>query len=115
MGETKNDVEILLELAKRLGFGLGNPEYYTYEGYLRDRISLTGITLEELENNNYVMKAKNIMPARTTEDILKVKTPTGKIEFMSTVIGECEKNGMKHSRYIMITVKCCQWMNTRSY
>ena len=34
-GETKNDMEILLELAKRLGFTLGNPTYRTYEKYGR--------------------------------------------------------------------------------
>ena len=33
-GETKNDMEILLKLAKRLGFTLGNPTYRTYEEYL---------------------------------------------------------------------------------
>lgn len=90
-GETKNDIEILLELAKRLGFSLGEPVYHTYEEYLQDRLSPTGLTLEELRAHHYVMQAKELMPPRTTGDILKVQTPTGKIEFTSTVLESCEK------------------------
>lgn len=90
-GETKNDIEILLELAKRLGFSLGEPVYHTYEEYLQDRLSPTGLTLEELRTHHYVMQAKELMPPRSTEDILKVQTPTGKIEFTSTVLESCEK------------------------
>lgn len=37
------------------------------------------------------MPAKHIMPARTTEDIMKVHTPTGKIEFVSTILKACKK------------------------
>ena len=62
-GETKNDMEILLELAKRLGFTLGNPTYRTYEEYLEDRLSPTGLTLDELKEHG-MMPAKHIMPAR---------------------------------------------------
>lgn len=93
MGETKNDIEILLELAKRLGFSLGDPVYHTYEEYLQDRLTPTGLTLDELRSHNYVMQAKKLMPERTTEDILKVQTPTGKIEFTSTILASCEKEG----------------------
>ena len=89
-GETKNDMEILLELAKRLGFTLGNPTYRTYEEYLEDRLSPTGLTLDELKEHG-MMPAKHIMPARTTEDIMKVQTPTGKIEFVSTILNVCKK------------------------
>ena len=83
-------MEILLELAKRLGFTLGNPTYRTYEEYLEDRLSPTGLTLDELKEHG-MMPAKHIMPARTTEDIMKVHTPTGKIEFVSTILKACKK------------------------
>ena len=76
--------------AKRLGFTLGNPTYRTYEEYLEDRLSPTGLTLDELKEHG-MMPAKHIMPARTTEDIMKVHTPTGKIEFVSTILKACKK------------------------
>lgn len=92
-GETKNDLEILLELSQRLGFELGDPVYHTYEEYLEDRLTPTGVTLQELKEQGGLMQAKRCMPARTTEDILKVQTPTGKIEFVSTLLKGCRKEG----------------------
>ena len=52
-------LEILLELAKRLGFTLGNPTYRTYEEYLEDRLSPTGLTLDELKEHG--MMPQNIL------------------------------------------------------
>ncbi len=92
-GETKNDMEILIELAKRLGFAMGEPEFHSYEEYMEDRLSPTGVTLKELKENDGIMQAKKLMPARTSEDILKVQTPTGKIEFVSTILKGCKKEG----------------------
>ncbi len=85
-GETKNDMEILLELAKRLGFTLGNPAYHTYEEYLADRLA----------DRTYIGRIK-----RTWYDAGKkilcqpgqqaVSMPTGKIEFVSTILNACKK------------------------
>ena len=72
--------------------GMISPETFldTYEEYLEDRLSPTGLTLDELKEHG-MMPAKHIMPARTTEDIMKVHTPTGKIEFVSTILKACKK------------------------
>ncbi len=83
-------MEILLELAKRLGFTLGNPTYRFYEEYLEDRLSPTGLTLVRVKRTWYDA-GKTYMPARTTEDIMKVHTPTGKIEFVSTILKACRE------------------------
>jgi len=93
LGETKNDLEILLLLSEKLGFTLGDPEIHTYEEYLQDRISLTGVSLEELKAHPQGMKARNVMMAGSTEDIRKVKTPTGKIEFVSALLADCGRPG----------------------
>lgn len=85
-GEVKNDMEILIELSKKLGFVLGDPEIHSYEEYLSALLGPTGVTLEELKKCPEGMKPKNAVPMRTTEQILDVKTPSGKIEFSSNVL-----------------------------
>ena len=87
-GEAKNDMEVLIELGKRLGFYMDKPEIHNYEEYLEARIKTTGLTLEELRQHPEGMKAKMPLKMRRTEDIVKVQTPTGKIEFESTLIAE---------------------------
>ncbi|MBR4878459.1 MAG: molybdopterin-dependent oxidoreductase [Clostridia bacterium] len=94
MGEAKTDMDIICALAEKLGFVIGGDEpIHNHEDYLRKAISPTGVTLEELKANPMGVEIKNFMPAKTTEDILKVQTPSGKIEFVSSVIASCDKEG----------------------
>lgn len=92
-GEIKTDLEIIAGLAKRLGFAVGNPPIRDYDDYLRLLLKPTGISLEELKGHPNGMKTRQQINFRTAEEILKVKTLTGKIEFASTVLGECQKPG----------------------
>ena len=93
-GEAWADMDIITGLAEKLGFEIGGEEpIHNNEEYLRKSLTPTGLTLEEVKVASMGAKAKKVMPGRTTEDILKVKTPTGKIEFVSSIIGSCKKEG----------------------
>lgn len=93
MGEVKNDIEILLELSSRMGFSLGDPQIHSYEEYLDSLLSPTGVTLAELKEHPEGMQPQNPAKVRTSEQILQVKTPSGKIEFVSQVLESCKKPG----------------------
>ncbi|MGN1191323.1 MAG: molybdopterin-dependent oxidoreductase [Dorea sp.] len=93
MGEVKNDIEILLELSNRMGFSIGDPQIHSYEEYLDSLLSPTGVTLAELKEHPEGMQPKNPAKVRTSEQILQVKTPSGKIEFVSQVLESCKKPG----------------------
>lgn len=94
MGETWTDMDIIATLAERLGFTIGGDEpIHNNEDYLRKSVSATGLTLEAIKAAPNGIKARNIMPGRTSGQILQVKTPSGKIEFVSSVIGSCDKYG----------------------
>lgn len=94
MGEAWTDMDIITALAEKLGFTIGGDEpIHNNEDYLRKSISATGLTLEEIKAAPNGRKAEHIMPGRTSEQILQVKTPSGKIEFVSSIIGSCNKNG----------------------
>lgn len=94
MGEAWTDMDIITALAEKLGFTIGGDEpIHNNEDYLRKSISATGLTLEEIKAAPNGRKAEHIMPGRTSEQILQVKTPSGKIEFVSSIIGSCNKYG----------------------
>lgn len=94
MGEARTDMDVITGLAEKLGLTLGGDEpIYGHEDFLRKSLTLTGLTLEEVKAAPMGMKAKKVMPARSAEQILQVKTPSGKIEFVSDIIGSCEKEG----------------------
>ena len=87
-------MDIITALAEKLGFTIGGDEpIHNNEDYLRKSISATGLTLEEIKAAPNGRKAEHIMPGRTSEQILQVKTPSGKIEFVSSIIGSCNKYG----------------------
>lgn len=92
-GEAKTDMDILAGIADRLGITIGGEIPVRSNEDFMDKIMMpTGVTLEELKAApDHRMKAKHVMPPRTSEQILKVKTPSGKIEFASSVLAECEK------------------------
>lgn len=88
MGEAWTDMDILTGLAKKLGVVIGGEEpIYSHEDFLRKSLTTTGLTLEELKEAPNGLKAKTTMPGRTSEQILNVMTPSGKIEFVSDIIG----------------------------
>lgn len=90
-GEVRSDLEILLELSKRLGFQIGEPRIDSYEEYLDSLLSPTGVTLAELREHPEGMPPKIPVKARNSEEILKVKTPSGRIEFVSQVLESCNR------------------------
>lgn len=93
-GEAKTDMHILLGLAEKMGLQLGEPAMHSYEDYLRSMLVPTGITLEELRANPDGLPTRQELKAKTTEDILgSLKTPTGKIEFVSQTLVKCNKPG----------------------
>jgi anaerobic selenocysteine-containing dehydrogenase len=88
MGEAWTDMDILTGLAEKLGVVIGGEEpIYSHEDFLRKSLTTTGLTLEELKEAPNGLKAKTTMPGRTSEQILNVMTPSGKIEFVSDIIG----------------------------
>ena len=87
-------MDIITGLAGKLGFEIGMEEpIHNNEEYMRKSLIPTGLTLEEVKASPMGIKAKQVMPGRSREEILKVKTPGGKIEFVSSVIGSCDREG----------------------
>lgn len=91
MGEAKTDMEVILGIAEALGLSIGGEEpICSHEDFLRKALTTTGLTLEEVKASKSGVKARKMMPGRTSEQILEVNTPSGKIEFTSDVIGDCD-------------------------
>ncbi|MBQ1250116.1 MAG: hypothetical protein IIY00_00750, partial [Clostridia bacterium] len=83
-------------LADRMGITLGGDHPIHNNADFMDHIlQPTGLTVAELKAApNRMLKAKNVMPPRTSEQIITgVKTPSGKIEFVSSVLEGCDKPG----------------------
>jgi len=90
MGEVRSDMDIILGLAERLGLEIGDPVLKTYDDYLEMSLIGTGLTLEELRNAPDGLSKKSKPVMRTQEDILSgIKTPSGKLEFVSGVLESC--------------------------
>lgn len=94
VGEAWTDIEVITKLAEKLGFTIGGEEpIHCHEDFLKKALTSTGITLDELKKAPNGMKARKMVSGRTTEEILQVKTPSGKIEFVSNIMESCEKEG----------------------
>ena len=94
MGEARTDVEILAGLAEKLGLQVGKDHpIHTQEEFLRHSLSPTGLTLEEVKAAPMGVPARKTLPPRTSQQILQAKTPSGKIEFVSSVLASCQKPG----------------------
>ena len=94
MGESRTDIDIILGLAEKLGVVVGGDEpIYSHEDFLKKALKPTRLTLEELKAAPNGLKAKNVMPGRTSEQILNVMTPSGKIEFVSETMESFEREG----------------------
>jgi thiosulfate reductase/polysulfide reductase chain A len=88
-GEAKPDWEIFKLLAERLGVG----KYFRFtdmEAFWEWQLEGTGVTIADLEGKGYVELADRPVWWDRMED-LKFKTPSGKIEFVSSRL---EDNGV---------------------
>lgn len=86
LGESKNDIEIIMEVLKRMGL---HDEVLErgYEGYMQYILEPSGLTLEELKAHPEGMNGRNIfMPKTKTYEEQSFHTPSGKIEFCSQVL-----------------------------
>lgn len=86
MGESRNDIEIIMELARRLHLEdevlLGG-----YQKYMDYILEPSGITLEELKAHPEGMMGRNLCgPREKTYLDQPFDTPTGKVEFRSLVL-----------------------------
>lgn len=93
-GEARTDMDIILDLAQRMNLSIGEPPMHNYEDYLRSMLTPTGLTLEELRANPDGVPTRQVIKEKSSEDILgNLKTPSGKIEFVSQVLEGCHKPG----------------------
>ena len=94
LGEAWTDMDIITGIAEKLGVELGGEEpIHNHEEFLRKSLTTTGLTLEEVKASPNGLKAAKVMPGRTSEQILNVMTPSGKIEFVSELMGSCNAKG----------------------
>lgn len=93
-GESRSDMDILTALAARMDLQIGEDiPISSHEDFLRMSLTPTGLTLEEVKEEPFGVKAKVTPPSRTREEILQAKTPSGKIEFVSSVLASCNQFG----------------------
>ncbi len=86
LGEAKNDIEIIMELMKRMGLS-DEALSGTYEDYLNYILKDSGLTAEELRMHPGGMAAPNVqMPRQRSYEREPFLTPSGKIELKSAVL-----------------------------
>lgn len=86
VGEAKNDIEIIIELARRMQL---EDKVLTsgYESYMNYILEPSGLTIEELRNHPGGMKGKRIIePGEKSYETKPFHTPSGKIEFRSQIL-----------------------------
>ena len=89
LGESRHDIQILLELADALG--LDDPHLkMSYQDYMNFIIAPSGLTVEEIQANGGIMMSKNFLPPYEEKKYKKTgfKTRSGKVELKSVVVGE---------------------------
>lgn len=90
VGEAKNDIEIIMEVFRRMKLRDHTLSEEVleggYEAYMEYILKPSGLTLEELRNHPEGMMGKNLFPpaVKTYEKEL-FHTPSGKVEFKSLV------------------------------
>ena len=86
VGEAKNDIEIIIDLLKKMGLkdeALENG----YEAYMQHILEPSGLTLEELKNHPQGLQGKNLFPPVVkTYESAPLHTPSGKVELKSLVL-----------------------------
>ena len=92
-GEAKSDMDILAGIAEKLGLEIGKEmPIHSNEEFMNKTLIPTGLTLDDLKAApNHMLKSKHVMPGRTSEQILQFKTPSGKIEFASSILASCDQ------------------------
>lgn len=86
VGEAKNDIEIIIELLKRMRLKDDVLEK-GYDAYMDYILKPSGLTLEELRKNPQGMKGKVIiLPEEKCYERQPLATPSGKVEFVSQVL-----------------------------
>lgn len=93
LGEAKNDIEIIIELMKRMNL---RDEALSdgYESYMNYILEPSGLTVDMLKGQPEGLTAKVlIQPKQKVYEETGFKTPSGKIEFSSIVL---EKYGASH-------------------
>lgn len=86
LGESRNDIEIIIDLMKYMGL---QDEVLsgTYEEYLNHILKPSGLTAETLRNHPGGMRAVNVIqPERRSYEREPFHTPSGKIELKSLVM-----------------------------
>ena len=86
LGEAKNDIQIIQELARRMG--LEDPVLCgSYEDYMNTILQPSGLRTEDLRGHQEGIKAKYLVfGAEKSYENEGFDTPTGKAEFVSTVL-----------------------------
>ena len=86
LGESKNDIEIIMEVLKRMGLHDEVLEL-GYDGYMQHILEPSGLSLNELKRNEEGMQGRNLdMPSFQNFEKEKFQTPSGKIELKSLVL-----------------------------
>ncbi|HBA63712.1 MAG TPA: hypothetical protein DCZ20_07635 [Lachnospiraceae bacterium] len=91
LGESKNDIEIILDLAKAMK--LEDPVLQlNLEEYMQYILEPSGLTLKDLREHPEGMKGKNVIPPEfKTYEKRPFNTPSGKVEFVSQALNKYEK------------------------
>ena len=86
MGECKSDIDFIFELGRRLGYG----EYFTSpEDLFDEELAPLGVTTQELMNvQGGWIKEHSPEEMYMDRREMSFKTPTGKVEFHSEILGE---------------------------
>lgn len=86
LGEAKNDIQIIQELARRMG--LEDPVLSgSYEDYMNYILEPSGLCAEDLRGHQEGVKAKHLVFGDEKSYVREgFATPTGKAEFVSTVL-----------------------------
>ncbi|MBP3485707.1 MAG: molybdopterin-dependent oxidoreductase, partial [Oscillospiraceae bacterium] len=87
LGESRHDIQILLDLARALG--LQDPHLrMTYEEYMDFILEPTGLKVREIQANGGIMKTKNTLPPYREKKYRDggFHTPSGKVELVSSVV-----------------------------
>ena len=85
LGESRNDIEILMDLMRRMGLK-DEALSGTYDRYLDHILEPAGLTVQMLRDHPGGMRAPNVIrPERRSYEKEPLQTPSGKIELKSLV------------------------------
>lgn len=85
-GECRNDIEIMIGISQALDLHGPMTGMRSFDEYMEWMLEPTGITLDELKQSPGGMEARTLSPGRPVDLEGGLPTPTGKVEFVSTVM-----------------------------